>query len=50
MSREAEIEAGLARVRARIDRACADAGRSPGEVSLVVVTCALDLVPSAKVS
>jgi len=38
MSREQEIEAGLARVRARIESACADAGRSPDEVRLVVVT------------
>ncbi|HCB05187.1 MAG TPA: YggS family pyridoxal phosphate-dependent enzyme [Nocardioides bacterium] len=38
MSRREEIEAGLAGVRARIARACADAGREPGEVRLVVVT------------
>ena len=38
MSREAEIEAGLSRVRGRIEAACADAGREPGEVRLVVVT------------
>jgi pyridoxal phosphate enzyme (YggS family) len=36
--RRAEIAANLARVRARIEAACAAAGRSPGEVSLVAVT------------
>ncbi len=38
MSRRDEIEAGLARVRARIAGACADAGRDPADVRLVVVT------------
>ena len=38
MSRHDEIEAGLARVHARIDAACAQAGRRPDEVRLVVVT------------
>jgi hypothetical protein len=38
MSRRDELAAGLADTRARIDRACADAGRDPGEVTLVVVT------------
>lgn len=38
MSREEEIAAGLASVRGRIATACADAGRDPGEVRLVVVT------------
>ena len=38
MSRRDEIEAGLARVRRRIGDACADAGRAPDEVRLVVVT------------
>jgi pyridoxal phosphate enzyme (YggS family) len=38
MTRRDEIEAGLARVRARIAAACADAGRTPEEVRLVVVT------------
>ncbi len=38
MTRRSEIEAGLARVRDRIARACADAGRTPDEVQLVVVT------------
>jgi PLP dependent protein len=38
MSREHEIAAGLARVRDRIAGACADSGRDPGEVRLVVVT------------
>jgi PLP dependent protein len=38
MSRREEIEAGLARVRERIAEACADAGRDPAEVRLVVVT------------
>ncbi len=38
MTRRDEIEAGLARVRERIAAACADVGRSPDEVGLVVVT------------
>ena len=38
MNRAEEIEAGLARVRERIARACADAGRSAEDVRLVVVT------------
>jgi pyridoxal phosphate enzyme (YggS family) len=38
MSRRDEIEAGLAAVRERIAGACVDAGRSPDEVRLVVVT------------
>jgi pyridoxal phosphate enzyme (YggS family) len=33
-----EIAAGLERVRARIERACRDAGRDPREVTLVVIT------------
>jgi PLP dependent protein len=37
-SRGEEIEQGLTRVRARIAAACADAGREPEEVGLVVVT------------
>lgn len=36
--RRAEIEANLAEVRGRIARACANAGRAPEEVTLVVVT------------
>ncbi len=36
--RREEIEQRLEQVRARIDRACADAGRDSAEVSLVVVT------------
>jgi pyridoxal phosphate enzyme (YggS family) len=36
--RKAELAANLDRVRARIDAACAAAGRAPGEVTLVVVT------------
>jgi pyridoxal phosphate enzyme (YggS family) len=36
--RREEIEAGLARVRERIDASCAEAGRDPGEITLVVVT------------
>ncbi|HEU4426795.1 MAG TPA: YggS family pyridoxal phosphate-dependent enzyme [Pilimelia sp.] len=45
--RRAELAAGLAGVRARIAEACARAGRSPGEVTLVAVTKtypALDIV------
>lgn len=38
MSREQEIADGLERVRSRIATACADAGRHPEEVGLVVVT------------
>lgn len=38
MTREEEIAAGLAAVRARIDAACAAAGRERGSVSLTVVT------------
>ena len=38
MTRRDEVEAGLARVRGRIARACADVGRAPDEVRLVVVT------------
>ena len=38
MSRHDEIQAGLARVRERIASACADVGRAPDEVGLVVVT------------
>lgn len=38
MSRADEIAAGLAGVRDRIARACADADRDPAEVDLVVVT------------
>jgi pyridoxal phosphate enzyme (YggS family) len=38
MSRRDELEQGLAQVRARIDTACADAGRDPAELTLVVVT------------
>src|SRR4051812_33504877 len=36
--RRAEVAAGLTRVRERIAAACADAGRDPGDVTLVVVT------------
>jgi pyridoxal phosphate enzyme (YggS family) len=36
--RRPEIEAGLAAVRSRIERACKDAGRSSAEITLVVVT------------
>jgi PLP dependent protein len=38
MSRRAEIEAGLARVRRRIEAACDDARRDPGDVHLIVIT------------
>jgi pyridoxal phosphate enzyme (YggS family) len=38
MSRRAELEHGLDRVRGRIERACTLAGRDPAEVTLVVVT------------
>lgn len=36
--RRAEVEAGLARVRERVEAGCAAAGRSPSEICLVVVT------------
>ena len=36
--RVAEVAASLARVRARIGAACAAAGRSPGEVTLIAIT------------
>jgi PLP dependent protein len=36
--RREEIENGLAAVRARIDRACSDAGRSATDLTIVVVT------------
>lgn len=38
MNRHDQIETNLAAVRDRIQRACADAGRDPGEVTLIVVT------------
>lgn len=38
MTRRGEIQAGLSAVRDRIERACAEAGRDPAEVTLVVVT------------
>ena len=38
MSRLDEVAGGLDRVRARIHRACGDAGRDPESVTLVVVT------------
>jgi pyridoxal phosphate enzyme (YggS family) len=38
MTREAELAQGLATVRDRIESACADAGRSSDEITLVVVT------------
>jgi pyridoxal phosphate enzyme (YggS family) len=38
VSRREEIAANLAAVRGRIDSACADVGRDPAEVRLVVVT------------
>jgi pyridoxal phosphate enzyme (YggS family) len=37
-ARQDQIAAGLAEVRARIERGCAAAGRAPAEVTLVVVT------------
>ncbi len=37
-SRRDELETALARVRQRMARACAEAGRDPAEVTLVVVT------------
>jgi pyridoxal phosphate enzyme (YggS family) len=36
--RREEVAAGLARVRLRIAAACEDAGRDPGDITLVVVT------------
>jgi pyridoxal phosphate enzyme (YggS family) len=38
MSRKEELAAGLTAVRERIAKACAAAGRSPGEVTLIAVT------------
>lgn len=38
LDRQAEIEANLAEVRARVQSACRAVGRDPGEVRLVVVT------------
>ncbi len=38
MSRRDEIRAGLASVRARIDAACASAGRRPEEIDIIAVT------------
>ncbi len=38
MTRRDELEAGLDRVRARIAKACDRAGRSPEDITLVVVT------------
>jgi pyridoxal phosphate enzyme (YggS family) len=37
-TRRAELEANLAAVRARVDHACAVAGRDPGEVTVIAVT------------
>lgn len=37
-SRGRQLEAGLGRVRDRIDRACAESGRDPSELTLIVVT------------
>ncbi|GAA2155154.1 hypothetical protein FHX52_1407 [Humibacillus xanthopallidus] len=37
-TRRDQLEAGLGEVRARIAAACADAGRDPAEVTLIVVT------------
>lgn len=37
-ARTAELAGNLARVRARIEAACAAAGRDPGEITLVAVT------------
>ena len=37
-TRSEQIAAGLDAVRHRIARACSDAGRDPGEVTLIVVT------------
>ena len=38
MSRREELADGLAQVRGRIERACAEAGRDTSEVTLVAVT------------
>jgi hypothetical protein len=38
MTRREELAAGLERVHDRVERACAAAGRDPGEVELVAVT------------
>ncbi|WP_185994886.1 YggS family pyridoxal phosphate-dependent enzyme [Nocardioides campestrisoli] len=38
MTRREQLAANLDAVRARIDQACVDSGRDPGEVGLVVVT------------
>jgi len=38
VSRNDDVTAGLARVRARIETACRDVGRAPDQVTLVVVT------------
>ena len=38
MTRREELAAGLQRVHDRVERACAAAGREPGEVELVAVT------------
>jgi pyridoxal phosphate enzyme (YggS family) len=38
VTRAEEISAGLAAVNARIERACAAAGRDPDEITLIVVT------------
>jgi pyridoxal phosphate enzyme (YggS family) len=38
MTRREELAAGLAAVQVRIERACADSGRSTGEIELVAVT------------
>ncbi len=37
-SRRDELATALGAVRSRVERACADAGRDPGEVTLIVVT------------
>jgi PLP dependent protein len=37
-ARRDQLAGGLATVQSRIDRACADAGRDPGELTLVAVT------------
>ena len=38
MSRRGQLESGLGAVRARIEGACRECGRDPGEITLVVVT------------
>ncbi|WP_308113897.1 YggS family pyridoxal phosphate-dependent enzyme [Kineosporia corallincola] len=38
MERQQELAAGLEKVRSQVTTACADAGRDPAEVTLVVVT------------